>query len=109
MLSENTVLRTPSLVSLNRHWAKHNQPDVVTDIKTPDVSHRWEEIKKKNIPDFHSKDCFHGWEATDATFPWASPEISVGSEPLLAFLLQFACPIRKQLKTHGELEENSSI
>lgn len=36
-------------------------------------------------------------------------KIAVGSEPMLAFLLQFVRPIRKQLKTHGKLEKNSSI
>jgi len=41
--------------------------------------------------------------------PAVGEKIAVGSEPTLAFLLQFVCPIRKQRQTHGKLEKNSAI
>lgn len=79
------------------------------DIKTPNVSHRWEEKKKKQQPRFPLNGLL-SWLGSHrcqiSVGQQLEKKIAVGSEPMLAFLLQFVCPIRKQLKTHGKLEKN---
>lgn len=83
------------------------------DIKTPNVSRRWEGKEKtgKKKANFHSMDYFHGWEPQMPNFcgPAVGEKRAVGSEPMLAFLLQFLCPIRKLLRTHGKLEKEVSF
>lgn len=56
-------------------------------------------------------DYFHGWELQMPDFcgPAVGEKNAVGSEPMLAFLLQFLCRIRNLLKTHGKLEKIASI
>lgn len=67
--------------------------------------------REKKKANFHSMDYFHGWEPQMPNFcgPAVGEKRAVGSEPMLAFLLQFLCPIRKLLRTHGKLEKEVSF